>query len=157
MLEVETLALVSSEVEIGASKERTWEVLADFHNVIDWNPFLSEAGGIGEVLQGVGTGRSCTMAGGGDIEEFVTGWTEGQSLEWRVTGMPGAPPSVCSMSIGHVGDGVATLKFDFDFEGDMPAHQREGAKQQMAPMVETLANAFKHFVETGERMQIPSA
>lgn len=148
------MSLVSSEVVISASKERTWEALADFTSVIDWNPFLSEAHAIGGTLRGIGAGRSCTMASGGVIEEFVTGWTEGEAVEWRVTGMPDSPPAVCTMSIGRVGADTTTLRFDLDLEGELSPEQREGASQQMGPMVEGLAHAFKHFVETGERMQM---
>ena len=145
------MSLVSSEIEIAASKERIWEALADFTKVIDWNPFLSEAHGVGGILRGVGAGRSCTTADGSVIEEFVTGWTEGEALEWRVTGMSDSPPSVCTMTIGDDG---TTLRFEVDFEGDLSPEQQEGAKQQMGPMVESLLRAFKHFVETGERMPI---
>jgi hypothetical protein len=148
------MSLVSSEVAIGASKEQTWDALADFTRVIDWHPFISEAHALGEPLRGVGAGRSCTTADGGVIEEFVTGWTEGEAVEWRVTGMSDSPPSVCTMSIGRAGDDAATLRFDFDFEGELSSEQQEDARQQMGPMVEGLTHAFKHFVETGERMQI---
>jgi len=151
---VSIMSLVSSEVAIRASKERTWEALADFTNVIDWNPFISEAHAIGGSLRGVGAGRSCTTAGGGVIEEFVTGWTEGEAVEWRVTGMPDSPPSICTMTIDHVGEDAATLRFDFDLDGELSSEQQEDARQQMGPMVEGLTHAFKHFVETGERMQV---
>jgi hypothetical protein len=148
------MSLVSSEVVIDASKEQTWEVLADFTKVIDWNPFLSEAHALGDSLQGVGAGRSCATSAGGVIEEFVTDWPEGESVAWRVTGMPDSPPSVCLMSIGSAGDDEATLRFDFDFEGELSPEQQDEARQQMGPMVEGLTQAFKHFVETGERMQM---
>jgi hypothetical protein len=150
------MSLVSSEVVIGASKEQTWDALADFTRVIDWNPFISEAHALGGFPRGVGAGRSCTTADGGAIEEFVTGWTEGEAVEWRVTGMPDSPPSVCTMSIGRAGDDATTLRFDFDFdfEGELSSEQQVAARQQMEPMVEGLTQAFKHFVETGERMQI---
>jgi hypothetical protein len=58
------------------------------------------------------------------------------------------------MSIGRAGDDAATLRFDFDLEGELSTEQQESARQQMGPMVEGLTHAFKHFVETGERMQI---
>jgi hypothetical protein len=135
-------------------KEQTWEALADFTNVIDWNPFISEAHAIGDALQGVGAGRSCTTADGSVIEELVTEWNVGEAVEWRVTGMPDSPPSVCTMSISDAGDDAATLRFDFDFEGELTPEQRASAKQQMGPMVEGLTQAFKHFVETGQRMQL---
>jgi hypothetical protein len=148
------MSLVSSEVVANASKEQTWDVLADFTRVIDWNPFIGEAHALGGSLRGVGAGRSCTTADGGVIEEFVTDWTEGEAVEWRVTGMPDSPPSVCTMSIRRAGDDAATLRFDFDLEGELSTEQQESARQQMGPMVEGLTHAFKHFVETGERMQI---
>lgn len=148
------MSLVSTEVEIAASKERVWEALADFTQVMDWNPYISEAHAIGGTLRGVGAGRSCTTGDGGVIEEFVTGWTDGEALEWRVTGMSDSPPSVCTMTIGRVDDDAATLRFDFDLEGELSPQQQQGARQQMGPVVEGLLHAFKHFVETGERMQV---
>ncbi len=147
------MSLVSKEVEIAAPRERVWEAVADFTRVMDWNPYISEAHAIGGTLRGIGAGRSCTTGDGGVIEEFVTGWTEGEALEWRVMG-PEGPPSVCTMTIGHVGDDATTLRFDFDVEGELSSEQRSGMSQQMEPMVDGLVHAFKHFVETGQRVQL---
>jgi hypothetical protein len=148
------VSLVSSDIKIDASKEQVWEALADFTRVIDWNPFISEAHAVGGVLRGVGAGRSCTTGDGGVIEEFVTAGTEGEALEWRVTGMSDSPPMVCTVGIDHVGDDGTTLRRDIDLDGDLSPEQQEGAKQQLGPMIEGPLGAFKHFVETGERMPI---
>jgi hypothetical protein len=39
----------------------------------------------------------------------------------------------------------------------MTAEQLVGAREQMGPLVELLANAFAHYVVTGERMQMQPA
>lgn len=55
---------------------RVWEVLADFHGVDKFHPFVSHVDG-GAVACGVGAERVCHLRGLPSLKERVTEWEEG--------------------------------------------------------------------------------
>lgn len=77
------------QVIINASKERVWEVLADFGGVSNWAPTILESHSTTEANGGVGAERTCRHEKMGNIEERVVAWEDGGSLSYDVTkGLP---------------------------------------------------------------------
>ena len=70
----------SAKVEIEASAEKVWGVLADFGNVSIFNPNVTESHLTADKTNGVGATRHCDLAfGGASIEERIVDWNEGSS------------------------------------------------------------------------------
>ena len=77
------------QIAINASKERAWEVLADFSGVSNWAPTILESRSTTEANGGVGAERTCKHEKMGDIEERIVAWDEGRSLSYDVIkGLP---------------------------------------------------------------------
>lgn len=67
-----------------ASADRVWAVLADFPNIADWNTGVTRSYATSDATGGVGAKRHCDLAPVGALEETVTGWDEGKSMEIRI-------------------------------------------------------------------------
>lgn len=74
----------SSEVLIGADRQRVWALVSDIGNVAVWNPNV-ESSGCEPGTVGVGTIRVCELARSGRIEEQVSEWIEGQELWFAIS------------------------------------------------------------------------
>lgn len=77
---------ISTEVTINAPAAEVWDVLADFSAVDTWVTFVESSHIEGTVERGVGIERRCDLGKAGKISETVTGWDEGKSMEYRVSG-----------------------------------------------------------------------
>ena len=78
-----------TEIEIDASPERVWEVLADFGGVSNWAPTITESRSLTEANEGVGAERTCDHVKMGTLEERIVDWEEGERYAYIVTkGLP---------------------------------------------------------------------
>ena len=75
----------TESIEIFASPERVWEVLADIGSICDWNPGVehSEQTSPGDV--GVGATRRCELGGKNYLHEEVVAFEPFHSLTIRIT------------------------------------------------------------------------
>ncbi|NRB42386.1 MAG: SRPBCC family protein [Pseudomonadales bacterium] len=75
---------VESTIQINAPVDQVWQILRDFGNV-SWAPGVKSSYSIGKEELGVGTGRHCTLDGFGEIDEYVTLWSEGEGFVYSVS------------------------------------------------------------------------
>jgi hypothetical protein len=73
---------IRTEIEIAASRERVWQVLADFSRYSEWNPFIREARG--EAKEGSRLEIHITTPSGAKrtYEPKVTKVEPGRELRW---------------------------------------------------------------------------
>ncbi|MEE1673394.1 SRPBCC family protein [Agarivorans aestuarii] len=75
---------VETSVDINAPVEQVWAVIGDFTNVA-WAPSVTASHPIGRADLGVGAGRHCALQGFGEIDEYITQWSEGQGFVYNVS------------------------------------------------------------------------
>jgi hypothetical protein len=75
---------VESTININAPKQQAWQVLRDFSEVT-WAPGVKASYAIGKSEMGVGAGRHCALEGFGEIDEYITHWSEGTGFAYSVT------------------------------------------------------------------------
>lgn len=71
------------EVEVDASKDRAWEVLADFAN-LSWTETVTNAHYINDKQAEVGAARHCDLPDDAYIVERITQWEEGRKLAYVI-------------------------------------------------------------------------
>ena len=73
---------ITRKVTITASKEKVWEVLADFGNVQRLSPNIAKSYLTSDTKNGVGATRHCDFtAMGAHVEEKIVEWNEGNSMK----------------------------------------------------------------------------
>jgi hypothetical protein len=77
------MASVRKHIRIARPPEQVWKVVSDVGVIADWFPMI-------ESSSATGSTRTCTMAGGGGLEEeIVTNDSELRRLQYRITkGVP---------------------------------------------------------------------
>ena len=142
------------QVAIDASKEKIWEVLADFSGVANWAPTISESQSTTEANGGVDAERSCEHEKMGTIYERIVVWQDGHSLSYDVIkGLPFPMKSLNNIwEVSALGDGaLVTLTMDFRMKlgplGFLPALM---ARRPMRKEMQLSLAGLKQYVETGE-------
>ena len=148
------MSKLTRQVLIKASKERVWEILADFGTVSNWAPTISESHITTEATRGVGAERACEHAKMGHIEERIVAWDEGSSLSYDViSGLPFPMKSLNNVwSVSDADDGaVVTLTMDFRMGlGPLGALPALMARPMMRKEMGVSLAGLKHHVETGD-------
>jgi len=73
---------IRRHVTINASKDKVWEVLADFGNVQQLSPNIKKSYLTSEQENGVGAKRHCDFTSmGAQVEEQIVEWKEGESMK----------------------------------------------------------------------------
>ena len=106
------------QVTIDASKEKVWEVLADFSGVANWAPTISESRSTTEANGGVGAERTCKHVKMGNIEERIVAWEDDRSLSYDVIkGLPFPMKSINNTwSVNAAGDNaIVSVAMDFPY------------------------------------------
>jgi hypothetical protein len=75
---------VESTININAPIQQAWQVLRDFGDAT-WAPGVKESYAIGKSEMGVGAGRHCALEGFGEIDEYITHWSEGTGFAYSVS------------------------------------------------------------------------
>ena len=75
-------------IEIKASTQAVWEVMADFGSAAIWAPDMLRSSLKGEKKTGVGTYRVLRHAWGFRIEEIVTQWSDGAGYSFELVKAP---------------------------------------------------------------------
>lgn len=65
---------------MSVSKDKVWDVMADFPNVADWNGGVKNSYSTGEATSGVGATRHCDLSPTGTLEETIREWTPGEKF-----------------------------------------------------------------------------
>ena len=151
---------ITKEVRIDASKEKVWEILADWGAVSNWAPTILESHSTTEATGGVGAERACEHEKMGHIEERVGAWHEGSSLSYDVIkGLPFPMKSLNNTwSVSADGDGaVVTLTMDFRMGmGPLGALPALMARPMMRNEMGLSLAGLKQYTETGEVVATPN-
>ena len=150
---------ITRQVRSNASKEKVWEILADWGAVSNWAPTISESHSTTEATRGVGAERACEHEKMGHIEERIVAWDEGSSLSYEVTkGLPFPMKSLNNTwSVSDAGDGaVVTLTMDFRMGmGPLGALPALMARPMMRKEMRLSLAGLKQYTETGEVVATP--
>lgn len=148
------MPVLIQQVAVDASREKVWEVLADFSAVANWAPTISESRSTTEANGGVGAERGCEHEKMGTIHERIVAWDEGHSLSYDVIdGLPFPMKSLNNVwEVRTQGDGaLVTLTMDFTMKmgpfGLLPALM---ARRPMNKEMRVTLAGLKQYVETGE-------
>ena len=148
------MPVLVQQVAIDASREKVWEILADFSGVANWAPTISESRSTTEANGGVDAERSCEHEKMGTIYERIVAWEEGRSLSYDVIeGLPFPMKSLNNIwEVRAHGDGaLVTLTMDFGMKlgpfGFLPAIM---ARRPMSKEMRVTLAGLKQYVETGE-------
>ena len=149
------MSVIAVEIEINASPEKVWAVLADFNAVEKWSPSVRSAHGVSETDHGVGAVRGFDVPGFGNVEETVVDWKDGESLTFEVSSVGPVKKTVMTWSVRkESGRTVARVRSEM--------HTKYGVfgaiidKLVMRRMFKTRMGqtllGLKHHVETGEEI-----
>ena len=86
---------LEERIEIKASKQAVWDVMADFGSAAKWAPDMRHSSLKGELKTGVGTHRVMRHLWGFRIEEIVTRWEECAGYSFKLVKAPYPMRDVC--------------------------------------------------------------
>jgi len=146
----------AAKVEIEASAETVWGVLADFGNVSVFNPTVTESYSTTDDATGVGAARHCDLAvGGATIEERIVEWNEGSSYTIEIydgTRNPFAK-ALGTLAVEPLGDNrsVVTMSLEWKAKGGIfSGFLGRALKGQNQKAIAGVLAGLKHHVETGD-------
>ncbi|MCH8829391.1 MAG: SRPBCC family protein [Planctomycetes bacterium] len=149
------MSVIAIEVEIDASPEEVWAVLADFNAVEKWSPSVRTAHGISEKERGIGAVRGCDVPGFGKVEETIVDWKDGESLTFEVSAVGPVKKTVMTWSVrAENGRTIARVRSEMHTKfGVIGVVMDKLVMRRMfkTRMGQTLLG-LKHHVETGEEI-----
>ncbi|KJD31196.1 hypothetical protein PW52_16775 [Tamlana sedimentorum] len=86
------VTIITSEVEINASREKVWKVLSLIGEIEKFHPLVKKSEAISHIKSGLGAKRHCELLPMGQMEEEVVEWREGKSFVLEVVGGKMLPP-----------------------------------------------------------------
>ena len=148
------MAQISTEIRIDATPEKVWEVLSDIGSVSAFSPNVEVSHATTEETGGIGAGRHCDFYGGGEVDEVVIDWIEGEKVALEILGGFGPAASIAgSFAIRPEGDGStvtfqATYEMKFGLLGKLM--DVAIARRQFGKLGGQILDGLKHHVETGD-------
>ncbi len=143
---------LSSEIQIDASKEKVWAVLADLETVQHYSPAITKAYYTSEVRDGVGAARQCDFDGG-YVRERVTEWKPGEGYAINVyEGSDIAPFE--SIDVRFVLRDAeqwtaVSLELEYRLKPDGQSDPQE-IEREYRQLIEGVLAGLKRYVETGQ-------
>ncbi len=95
---------VESHIIIDAPAEEVWRVLADFGEVHQWAPSVTNSYSTSERNGGLDASRHCEIQGFGSVEENITEWNEGSDFTYFATGVGPISEGHSTWSVEAVGN-----------------------------------------------------
>ena len=143
---------LSSEIQIDASKEKLWAVLADLETVQHYSPAITKAYYTSEVRDGVGAARQCDFDGG-YVRERVTEWKPGEGYAINVyEGSDIAPFESIDVRfvLRDAEQGTAvSLELEYRLKPDGQSDPQE-IEREYRQLIEGVLAGLKRYVETGQ-------
>jgi uncharacterized protein YndB with AHSA1/START domain len=126
---------VTQSIEVGATRERVWDLLTDPAELPRWWPDAAE------LEPGLG-GRVVLTFGPGDVSGEVTHWEPPRELgfTWEASNMPGVQLHVL-FTIDDLGDGRSRVGVLHSGLAEAPAEAREAVAGGWAYFLPRLAEA----------------
>lgn len=86
------VTIITSEIEINASKEKVWQALRLIGEIEKFHPLVKKSSAITNIKSGIGAKRHCELFPMGQMVEEVVKWDEGSSFILQVIGGKMLPP-----------------------------------------------------------------
>lgn len=137
---------VRSTDTVQAPRDDVWTLLADLDGIQDWAAPVAQSDLQGE--PGPGAVRRCTFQDGGSIEEKITTWDEGRTLEYQVQGDLPVEDAVSTWTLDDAGGQGVEVTYEMTFAA--PEAGADEVEEELQQTAEFLVQALKHRVETGE-------
>ncbi len=99
---------------IPAPRDAVWNLLADYGNVVAINKGIESSAALNDI-QGVGGQRACEFGGGRGVNEEITAWDHGKTLQFEATEFRKLPMNkmVATFSLEDLdGDTMLTASWD---------------------------------------------
>ncbi|MEM7156237.1 MAG: SRPBCC family protein [Myxococcota bacterium] len=152
---------ISSRVDVNASPQAVWEVLADFSAVDTWAPQVLSSHALTDHDRGHGAGRSCRIEGFGEIDEFIVDWKEGRSLAFSISPVGPFSGSTARWSVIPNADGTCAVEVELAYSLRFgPLGQLLHALVMRGRLEANFPNgplALKQRVETGQSVRVRRA
>lgn len=150
---------LKSAIQISASKEKVWALLADLGAASAWNPTVKNSYYTTEAKEGVGASRHCDLRDGSFVRERATAWTQGEALTLNIH--EGAIPFENGYGSYELkGDGQETIvnfTLEFDPKPDAPMPPDEVERLFTEQVIPAMLAGLKHYVETGQPLPTPTS
>lgn len=151
--------IIARKVAINASKEKVWEVLADFGNVQNLSPNIAKSYTTGDQPNGLGAERHCDfVAMGSQVEERITEWNEGTSMKIDIYERKNLP-MVTGMGAEFVlseenGQTIVTGTMEYRMSNAIGGFLNNTVMKKMntKAWIDFMAG-IKHNIETGEKVE----
>jgi len=136
---------------------RVWAVVADYHHVDRFHPYVHHVDMLGAAGSGVGAERVCHLEGMPDVRERVTEWEEGRGyriesrskLDWlgRLGGKLWVEPA---------GDAASTVRFELTYAPRFGAVGRAFGRAMLGYLAGTMGTrvlaGLEHHLHTGGKL-----
>lgn len=156
------MSQITKRIEINASAEQVWNVLADFGNVEKWAPTVVESHCSGDTQRGIGAKRMLTTSTGEVTEEVIVEWNEGCSFTFEI---PNGLASVIktlreTWSVEPSPQGTEVIvTMDYDMKDGIISFLLDALAvgRVLKKMLAQNLAGLKHHVETGELVTAKTA
>ena len=102
---------VKLERTLAAPRSSVWAVLADYHNIADWNDGVKKSYAIGDAIEGVGAQRQTELVptGAMRMRETVAEWVPEERMVIAIDKVEKMPVKQARMTFTLSDDGETTL------------------------------------------------
>ncbi len=149
------MAHFSTQIRINATKEKVWEVLADFGGIYRWNPGVRHSYSTSESSHGLLATRHCELLkGDGYLDEQILEWREGESFKVDIyeTNLP-LHRNVVEFSVEADGSGaIVTVTPNYVLKYGLLGWLMNQlvVRRKFQKGMEDLLIGLKYHIETGE-------
>ena len=150
---------LSTEIQIDASREQVWAVLADLEAVQHYDRAITNAHYTSEARDGVGAARQCDFDEG-YVRERVTEWKPGEGYALNVyEGSDVVAPFESQdvrFTLRDAEQGTTvSLELEYRLKPDAPLDPQE-LEREYRELIEGVLAGLKHYVETGQPLPVPA-
>ncbi len=141
------------EIQIDASIEEVWAILADIGSVQDYSPGVVKSYYTSDIKEGVGASRHCDLLPTGTVEERIVSWHDGEQYSIEIyEGTEVLYMGVSHFTLKHRGKGTTvSQKMDYKpSEDPTVALGSRSMESLVGKVIEGNLVGLRHFVETGE-------
>ena len=149
------MAHFSAQIRINATKEKMWEVLADFGEIYRWNPGVRNSYSTSESGHGLLATRHCELLKGDDyLDENILEWRDGECFKVNIykTNLP-LHRNVVQFSIEADESGtIVTVAPDYVLKYGLLGRLMNQivVRRKFKKGMEDLLTGLKYHIETGE-------
>jgi len=153
---------IRGEIKINAGKEQVWDALANFGDIYQASPGVVKSYLTSDAKTGVGATRHCDFtangADGGNVEEEITAWEEGESMSINITEfnkIPGIKHLLAEFDIRADGkDTILRAVFTYSMKNILfDAMNPLMVKKANTKALHGLLAGYKKNIESGEEVQ----